>query len=214
MTPGRHFPASQAEAGSVTVGRMTIPHLLPSLLISLVGVLHLVSDPVRLGASEPARPRAEAFLFSFFRDHGQDGLFLAWSPDGLKWTELKPPGRSFLQPKLGDKLRRDPGRRGGLRLFRSLRPAAVLRRGEDPGLQDLGGRHETALAAPGRETRHGTARAGDGDRAAPVTVDRDATGAADPTIEPGGRVGGWPPGALATSPLTLERRTSRPRPQP
>jgi hypothetical protein len=51
---------------------------------------------------------AEVLLFSFFRDNGQDGLYLATSRDGLKWTELKPRGKSFLQPQIGGKLMRDP----------------------------------------------------------------------------------------------------------
>ncbi len=48
------------------------------------------------------------YLFSFFRGNGEVGLFLAWSRDGLKWTELKPPGKSFLEPAVGGKLMRDP----------------------------------------------------------------------------------------------------------
>ena len=55
----------------------------------------------------PARG-ADVLLFSFFRDNGQDGLFLATTQDGSKWTELKPPGKSFLQPQVGGKLMRDP----------------------------------------------------------------------------------------------------------
>jgi hypothetical protein len=51
---------------------------------------------------------ADALLFSFFRDNGQDGLYLATSQEGLKWTELKPPGKAFLQPQVGGKLMRDP----------------------------------------------------------------------------------------------------------
>ena len=49
-------------------------------------------------------------LFSFFREpNGQDGLQLATSTDGLKWTEIKPPGGSgFIQPVVGGKLMRDP----------------------------------------------------------------------------------------------------------
>jgi hypothetical protein len=62
-------------------------------------------------ASSPL-PRT-AYLFSFFRDNGQDGLFLAWSADGRKWKEITPPGKSFLQPRLGDKLMRDPCIRKG-----------------------------------------------------------------------------------------------------
>ncbi len=50
-----------------------------------------------------------AFLFSFFREpNGEDGLHLAWSPNGLQWEELKAPGKSFLAPEVGGKLMRDP----------------------------------------------------------------------------------------------------------
>lgn len=50
-------------------------------------------------------------LFSFFREpNGKNGLCLATSRDGLKWTEIKPPhGESgFLKPEVGGKLMRDP----------------------------------------------------------------------------------------------------------
>jgi hypothetical protein len=47
-------------------------------------------------------------LFSFFRGNGEDGLNLAWSTNGLQWSELTPPGKSFLEPKVGGKLMRDP----------------------------------------------------------------------------------------------------------
>jgi hypothetical protein len=48
------------------------------------------------------------YLFSFFRGNGEDGLHLAWSDDGLKWTELTSPGKSFLEPQVGGKIMRDP----------------------------------------------------------------------------------------------------------
>jgi hypothetical protein len=47
-------------------------------------------------------------LFSFFRGNGEDGLFLASGQDGLKWTELKAPEKSFLKPTVGGKIMRDP----------------------------------------------------------------------------------------------------------
>ncbi len=48
------------------------------------------------------------YLFSYFVDNGQDGLHLAYSIDGLKWTPLNE-GKSFLTPTVGkDKLMRDP----------------------------------------------------------------------------------------------------------
>jgi len=46
------------------------------------------------------------YMFSSFRDNGQDGLHLAYSSDGYKWTDL---GGSFLEPQVGRyKLMRDP----------------------------------------------------------------------------------------------------------
>lgn len=47
-------------------------------------------------------------LFSFFRGNGEDGLHLATSTNGLQWTELKAPGKSFLKPSVGGKIMRDP----------------------------------------------------------------------------------------------------------
>lgn len=48
------------------------------------------------------------FIFSYFKNNGKDGLHLAYSNDGLKWTALKS-DKSFLQPVLSqDSLMRDP----------------------------------------------------------------------------------------------------------
>jgi hypothetical protein len=46
------------------------------------------------------------FLFSSFRGNG-DGLHLAWSTDGLKWTALAN-DQILFQPEIGGKLLRDP----------------------------------------------------------------------------------------------------------
>lgn len=49
------------------------------------------------------------WLFSFFRNNGEDGLHLAFSEDGLKFKELKAPsGKSFLPATIGGKIMRDP----------------------------------------------------------------------------------------------------------
>ncbi|MHC4556607.1 MAG: glycoside hydrolase family 43 protein [Planctomycetota bacterium] len=53
-----------------------------------------------------AKTRAN-YLFSYFKDNGQDGLHLAYSHDGLKWTSLKN-DQSFLKPQVAGKLMRDP----------------------------------------------------------------------------------------------------------
>ena len=50
----------------------------------------------------------EAYLFSYFKGNGEDGLHMAYSYDGLKWLALKD-DQSFLTPEIGkDKLMRDP----------------------------------------------------------------------------------------------------------
>lgn len=50
----------------------------------------------------------KAYLFSYFKGNGEDGLHLAYSCDGLKWEVLNSDS-SFLKPELGkDKLMRDP----------------------------------------------------------------------------------------------------------
>jgi len=49
-----------------------------------------------------------ALLFTYFTKNGEDGLHLATSTDGLKWTSLRA-GASFLTPVVGNsKLMRDP----------------------------------------------------------------------------------------------------------
>jgi Glycosyl hydrolases family 43 len=55
-----------------------------------------------------AQQTDEVFMFSYFKNNGQDGLHLAYSYDGFEWTALKN-DQSFLQPVLSkDSLMRDP----------------------------------------------------------------------------------------------------------
>ncbi|SFD18077.1 hypothetical protein SAMN05518672_101912 [Chitinophaga sp. CF118] len=58
------------------------------------------------------------YVFAYFRGNGEDGLHLAYSKDGYKWTALKN-DQSFLTPTVSnDKLMRDPCIiRGGDGLF-------------------------------------------------------------------------------------------------
>lgn len=60
------------------------------------------------GCAALAAEEKGVYLFCFLRDNGQDGLYLCWSPDGYRWTELTPPGKTFLKPEVGGKLMRDP----------------------------------------------------------------------------------------------------------
>jgi len=55
-----------------------------------------------------SKAQDEVYLFSYFVGNGEDGLHLAYSTDGLKWTPLND-GKSYLAPTVGkDKLMRDP----------------------------------------------------------------------------------------------------------
>lgn len=55
-----------------------------------------------------ANTSREAYLFSYFKGNGEDGLHLAYSDDGLVWQALNG-GRSLLKPTVGkDRLMRDP----------------------------------------------------------------------------------------------------------
>lgn len=68
--------------------------------------LLLLALVIRMPAGEA--PKDEVLLFSYFMGNGEDGLHLATSEDGLKWTALRG-GASFLQPVAGEnKLMRDP----------------------------------------------------------------------------------------------------------
>jgi hypothetical protein len=96
---------------------ITRPTLVVVRLTGLALCLWMVSSPGwRLGSvhaavggvTGAAALDEDVHLFSFFRRNGEDGLFLAWSLDGLDWKEIPPPGRSFLRSDLGDKLMRDP----------------------------------------------------------------------------------------------------------
>ncbi|VTQ08339.1 glycoside hydrolase family 43 protein [Sphingobacterium daejeonense] len=58
--------------------------------------------------SSKAQEQDSAFIFSYFKGNGEDGLHLVYSEDGLKWSALKG-DQSFLTPELSpDKLMRDP----------------------------------------------------------------------------------------------------------
>jgi hypothetical protein len=47
------------------------------------------------------------YAFTFFRDNGQDGVYLAISDDGLKWREVNA-SKPIMTPQVGGKLTRDP----------------------------------------------------------------------------------------------------------
>ena len=75
---------------------------------TLVGLILVTGILANLGTSENTEVTTkENYLFSSFRGNGEDGLHLAYSHDGLKWTALNN-DKSFLKPEVGTKLMRDP----------------------------------------------------------------------------------------------------------
>ncbi len=74
-----------------------------SRLIVVIGACFFLS--LDLTAQQKESP---AYVFSYFKGNGEDGLHLAYSLDGLNWTSLKKDS-SFLKPTVAkDKLMRDP----------------------------------------------------------------------------------------------------------
>lgn len=78
---------------------------------TLILSLTLTATTAAQDPSPPA-PETPRYLFSYFTGNGEDGLHLAASGDGLTWTALRE-GRSYLEPKVGTKLMRDPCIRQG-----------------------------------------------------------------------------------------------------
>jgi hypothetical protein len=80
----------------------TIRH--SSFVIGMLALAALLLSPTASIAADTN----SVLLFSFFRGNGENGLYLAWSTNGLQWSELRPPGKSFLEPTVGGKIMRDP----------------------------------------------------------------------------------------------------------
>ena len=75
-----------------------------------INFLLAVSISMLLSCTSPkdSQNPQNVYLFSYFKGNGEDGLHLAYSRDGLKWTVLKSDS-SFLTPQVGrKKLMRDP----------------------------------------------------------------------------------------------------------
>jgi hypothetical protein len=76
-----------------------------SLLLPLAALLATGDG---LDSSACARGAGGAYVFTYFKGNGEDGLHLAWSRDGLKWEALNG-DRPLLKPEVGkDQLMRDP----------------------------------------------------------------------------------------------------------
>lgn len=58
-------------------------------------------------SAEPDIAGEQKYVFSYFRNNGEDGLHFASSADGLSWTPLNA-DKPFTSPAVGGKLMRDP----------------------------------------------------------------------------------------------------------
>lgn len=96
----RSVRAHSARTSSATLTSLTSRAFTTFVALLAVGLLALA---VAYAAPRSAGP----WVFSYFLDSGQDGMRLAYSRDGLKWTPLGG-GRPYLAPTVGGKLIRDP----------------------------------------------------------------------------------------------------------
>src|SRR5688572_16993225 len=68
----------------------------------------LLSVVLLFAVTVTAAPADDVLVFSFFRNNGEDGLYLATSEDGLNWKALNG-DRPLLKPEVGEsRLMRDP----------------------------------------------------------------------------------------------------------
>lgn len=79
--------------------RDVLATLAASSALTLIPGIGLTTE----GKSADAGP----YLFSYFKDNGQDGLHLAYSTDGLTWKALNG-DKPLTSPAVGGKLMRDP----------------------------------------------------------------------------------------------------------
>lgn len=79
---------------------------LARLIACLLTACAFITLPTSSVAEEAKSPDDLVYLFTSFRDNGENGLQFLWSEDGYKWTEI--PGK-FLKPRVGpSQLMRDP----------------------------------------------------------------------------------------------------------
>jgi hypothetical protein len=65
-----------------------------AIAVALNACTHAISTPAAAPAAE--RP---AYLFSYFRGNGDDGVHLAWSGDGITWSALNG-GKAVITPAI------------------------------------------------------------------------------------------------------------------
>ncbi len=105
--PGQFFEAECRLPSSLTRGKDKVTVKLQGHPGSTAGGLFgciMLKDEQNPAIGSPTGKKA--YLFTSFRGNGEDGLHLAYSYDGYRWTDLN---KVFLRPKIGkSKLMRDP----------------------------------------------------------------------------------------------------------
>lgn len=86
---------------------MKIRVLATSVLCAVLLINFFSEETAWLGTVTGQTSTTFVWLFTSFRGNGEDGLHLAYSRDGYRWTALKN-DQSFLTPTIGTKLMRDP----------------------------------------------------------------------------------------------------------
>ena len=105
--PGEFFEVEYELPPTSTRGKKKVTVKLQGHPGSMAGGLFgcaMLKDEDEIAGNKSNAKRA--YLFTSFRGNGEDGLHLAYSYDGYRWTDLN---RVFLSPKIGkSKLMRDP----------------------------------------------------------------------------------------------------------
>ena len=78
-----------------------------SCILPVALALLLITPENNSRAADVVTTGDSVLLFTSFRKNGEDGLHLAWSRDGYEWKALRN-DKSFLAPKVGGGLMRDP----------------------------------------------------------------------------------------------------------
>jgi predicted GH43/DUF377 family glycosyl hydrolase len=81
--------------------------MLRMIVASAIPAVNLLAGLAADGGLSQEPTDKIVYLFSSFRGNGEDGLHLAYSDDGLRWTAIKD-DKPFLKPEIGGKLMRDP----------------------------------------------------------------------------------------------------------
>lgn len=110
MTPAKPMRPSASTSASVSVSASASAFALAvacACVCAFTWAVLLVAGTLAAQQAATSGAQPPHYLFASFRGNGEDGLHLAHSRDGLRWTALNG-DRSFLRPTVGTRLMRDP----------------------------------------------------------------------------------------------------------